>query len=283
MAVRWNSKLRARARRIVKNYNAKIKYQTAKGVNLGAVKPTSMKALKKYGTRTDLESVLRDLQAFSKRGAEQTAYKTKTSDKIFTNWELYGSLKSRQRQALRKVRRELTILDTHAMTVGGDIYSRRRSALQQINLDAYQESARRLLNTNITKKTTARERFQIWKDIQTINRGETYSNTGRVGNFIGVLESGGRVTQTESQASYIIDKLNKLDPNVASAIMEGEYLVEAIIEEYDKLKNAPNNRLRQEAWQNEKDFIERMSNNIDRIIEAWSGPSNLEPSLVEQL
>lgn len=283
MAIRWNKDLRARARRIVKNFNAKIKYQTSKGVNLGAVKPMSMRALKKYGSRTDLEAVLRDLKAFSKRGAEKTAYKTKTTDKVYTNWELYVSLPSRRRQALRKAKRELTKLDTHAMTVGGEIYSRRRSALEQLNFDAYQEATRRLLNTKITKNTTARERFHIFKDIQTVERGQTYSNTGRVGNFLGVLEQGGRVTGMESEANNIITKLSKIDPEVANAIMEGEYYVNAIIEEYDKLKNSATNSLKQDAWDNEKEFIGKLSNNIDTIIKEWSGSSNLETPLVDQL
>lgn len=273
MAIRWDKGLRQEARRIVKNYNAKVRYQMRKGVNLGAVKTTSMRALKKYSSRKELKSVLANLQAFSKRGAEGTAYKTSTG-KIYLNWEL-DTMGSRVRDAIRKGEKEYKTLRSHALTNAGEIYSRRRSALSQKNFDAFEEALENLKSFN-AKKATTREKVQALRDIKTINRGETYYNTGRVGNFIEVLEEGGRVTGLEKEASEIIQKLRKLDPDTANAIIEGESYVEAIIEEYDKLKNSATNKLRQEAWENEHELISKLSSNFDMVIQNWTSGPNLK-------
>ena len=152
MAIRYDRKLNQEINRVIRNFNQKIARLEKEERELLPSKITKKELKRETGTRTELKRRLKELQKFSKRGAEEIVT-TKEGFRL-TRYDI-NVLKTQRSRAKRQLTKEIRKLETTKPTVFGR---------EQYSTYAQMGSSRYL---NIVKKRKALE-----KDISKMSREE---------------------------------------------------------------------------------------------------------------
>lgn len=267
MAVRWDSGLQKEARRIVKNYNEKLRYQTRKGIDMGKMHKASMRGLKRLQTRQEVLSTLKDLQKFSQRGMESVAFVGRR-DRTFTRWEVF-TMRSRQRRAIKKAERELKAMDKRAQSFKG-----KASEFDTMQKTPYYQdiknSLEKLQSMKASKKMTDANAERMIRAIESVERGNVYSSTA-MDDFSRKLRRAGEIVGKSSEIEAILSKMGKVPDGNLEMMFAGEAQLQNIIKLYDSvfLAGDEHKREREDAKDQIRNSIDAVANSIDAIVEYW--------------
>ena len=228
MAIRYDKKLNQEINRTIKNFNQKIARLEKQKKELLPSKITKKDLKDNVYTRTELYRKLKELQRFSKRGAEDIIA---TSGGVRLTMYDYQNIKRENARIKRNITREINRLRVEKPKIFGKIQSSTFSEMgdsDYLNLVA----RRKALEKDINKLSRDElERFR--KLIEKTGRNQQYMNTVFKENYFEML------TDLAYYYGYDNKKLNemkkkimKLKPNDFLKLFKEDKSIRAILDYY---------------------------------------------------
>ena len=231
MAIRYDKKLNQEINRTIKNFNQKIARLEKQERELLPSKITKKDLKNNVYTRAELQRKLKELQRFSKRGAEDII--TTRGGIKTTRYELKNLIKERTR-AKRSLTRELKILETESPTI---FAKKTFSTYAQMGDSRYLnvKKKRKALEKDIRKMN--REEYERYKKlISRIN--ENYNNMNILkDNYLRMLTDLGYVYGYDTKKlEELKDKLKVLNNDKFVELFNTEKSIKAVTEYYPTMK-----------------------------------------------
>lgn len=235
MAVRYTNKLNKEIKRIVTNYNAKIR--RLEKTNSDVILPqkftsedlTNLKG--RVNNRADLKRRLKDLQSFTERGAEKNI---RVDDTIIPKYQ-YESIKRYQSLLKRRINKKIKFYEnTKAKNKGEeeDVTFAQMGERDYLNTLAKKE---KLLEKDLSTLTN-KEREEFIKSLQSNTR--TFNISTWQDNYIEILNDTGRTYGYNNDKLEIIKLLTKkLNPSEFDRLFKTERTIQQIIYYYKPIKD----------------------------------------------
>ena len=268
MAIRYDRSLQTEIRRVVKNFNAKVRRLEKQGKS-GLPSKISMKDLKSFTRRRELYTALSDYRRFSKKGAENTV---KIQAGKITKWEL-ETLKKRSRRAKISLSRRLKGVEEREKTA-----TYKGMVRDYIKNLQYQ---RTYLNRDVTKITPAR--LRTYRKLLTRNEERKVKNEIFYENFFDMLFKDAYVSGIDpKRLDELEKKLRKLTPEQLALAYNEEPVLHNILEKYkayvsveqDKAPYIKDFKRSLEMYRTIEDQLDTaimlVENNANRIIKKYS-------------
>lgn len=266
---RVSRKLDSEISRVIKNYNAKIlrlekinkdfenKYGISKYKLPNKINKTKFKA--NYYDKDEIKRQLKNLQLFSKRGAEN--YTFLDSGTSMSKYEL-ELLKKELRRARYNTTRKLNQMLTTNVKVAGVPTA---GTLANMGDKSYLNliSRKSGLSGNINKMSYENIK-NLKKLVERTNRSNTYYNSIFKDNYMDIIKKVSYHFGTDSKE--ITEKLDKLKPEDFYKLFTNDKAISSVLDYYMVLKDDIDPSLNQESA---NDLFELLSNNIDEIIASY--------------
>lgn len=266
MAIRYDKKLNQEINRTIKNFNQKIARLEKQERELLPSKITKKDLKESVYTRRELQRKLKELQRFSKRGAEDII-ETKGGVKL-TQYEL-NEIKRENARVKRNITREINRLRVEKPKIFGKSQSATFSQMgdtDYLNLVA----RRKALEKDINK--LSREEFERFtKLVEKTGRNQQYMNTIFKENYFDML------TKTAYYFDYDNDKLNmlkqklmNLKPNDFLKLFKEDKSIRAILDYYPIVTNSFNAINPDDIKDDVINLYDNLIDNIDEIIQDYA-------------
>lgn len=232
MAIRYDKKLNQEINRTIRNFNQKIARLEKQERELLPSKITKKELKESVYTRQELQRKLKELQRFSKRGAEDII-ETKGGVKL-TKYEL-GNLKKDKARIKQKISREKNKLEKTKPKVFGKEQSATFSQMgdsEYLNLI----SRYKAINKDIEKLNI--EEFKRYKKI--INKTKTnksYNDYIFRENFFEMFNILGYYAYDNEKMDIMNEKFKKLTPSKLLKLITEEKSMKAILTYYGTIIN----------------------------------------------
>lgn len=267
MAIRYDKKLSREIARTVRNFNSKVRRLERLERELVPSR-VSVAALKEeFTNRRELQRRLRELQSFSKRGAEDiitTAGGVKT-----TRYE-FKLTKERARIAKIRLSREIRILGEATPTIYGKKTPRRLVEMGSEELSNLQ-AKRASLDKDINKvsksqyETLARRAYEEAYSSWNTERGAKFFQS-----YMDILDKAGYMAGVPTETiEHIKNSLRKLSLTQFGSIMNLERAFKSIIDYYLVLK-VQSGVLSTDDEAQLRDIFEELNSNIDEMVEQYA-------------
>lgn len=240
--IRYDSEYNANIQRVVSNFNRKVARLNRAGA-IGIPEKVSVRDIKsKFYTRTELNQYLRDLQRFSKRGAEDIVT---INGQDFTKYDV-DLFRRRLRSERRRLTKEIQQAEAYKpkYPMQHDIYTTglrtKRSAL----------SAKwsKIITTKVADKLID----------EPYRRQEVYDNYLEL-----LFQDAYQMGYNEDRIDYIKAKLLELKPRNFMNALEGDPNIQYIFDYYHSLTRTS------QADPNGLDAFDQLYENIDAIVEQY--------------
>ena len=266
---RVSRKLDSEISRVIKNYNAKIlrlekinkdfenKYGISKYKLPNKINKTKFKA--NYYDKDEIRRQLKNLQLFSKRGAEN--YTFLDSGTSMSKYEL-DLLKKELRRARYNTTRQINQMLTTKVKVAGvptDGTLANMGDKSYLNLISRKSG----LSGNINKMSYENIK-NLKKLVERTNRSNTYYNSIFKDNYMDIIKKVSYHFGTDSKE--ITEKLDKLKPEDFYKLFTNDKAISSVLDYYMVLKDDIDVSLNQESANN---LFELLNNNIDEIIASY--------------
>ena len=263
MAIRYDNKLNNEIKRVVRNYNAKVKRLEHSLRELYLPETTSVSDIKeRYTTRKDIKNYLKSLERFSQKGVEETI-ELKSGLKM-SLYE-FNELKKEKANIQRNLQRQIKHLEQQEARVGGE---KQHVTLAQMgnvrinNLKARYNSISKysvkdLQNINEVKEL--KDKIDKNKRRDEYRRGkwhETYTNQVLV-NLAYMIKF------DTAKLDVITKRINELSDNDFLDLYNTDSLIQRILEAYEQLKNGMIER------DTVVSYFDELYNNIDAILNKY--------------
>lgn len=259
MSIRYDDELKARIKRVAKNFNRKRKYQSTKTRGKGDLPEPiyARKIMDKYSdkSRSELEKQLKLYQSFGQRDALDRV----SSDSRISKWE-YNFFKSNMDKTQKFYDDEISDLQR---IIGDDLGSHLRISERLINLQRKREYLDKdLTSLTETQIETMRSIFNY------AERSELVKQQGfRL--YLNQLErTMGNLGYSESEIDELLNKFNVLSENEFIEMVRNEDLIDVI---YD-LVDSPKQRGTYELTMDEeraRSIIEELAGRADSLIAKY--------------
>lgn len=258
MAIRYDKKLNQELNRIVKNFNQKIVRLEKQEREMLPTTTTVRQIKKDISNRQDLTRKLKELQMFSKRGAEDIiitsgGYKT-------TEYEI-NKLKKERARAKRSLTKEIKTLEkTHPTIFGKPTYSTyaQMGSSRYLNIKKKREA----LNKNVKKLT--KEEFERHKKlIEKINVGYENTDTFKQSYLDMLTDLGYYYDYDPDKIDELKEKIKQLNPNNFTKLFNTEKSIKAITDYYPDIKR----RKTQESYEDTKKDVHQLYDNLIKNID----------------
>ena len=228
MAIRYDKKLNQEINRTIKNFNQKITRLEKQERELLPSKITKQELKNTSFTRAELKRKLKELQRFSKRGAEDLI-ETKGGVKL-TRYEL-SNIKRENARIKRNITREINRLKVKKPKIFGKTQTATFSEMgdtDYLNLVA----RRKALEKDINK--LSREEFERFKKlIEKTSKNQQYMNTVFKENYFGMLtDLAYYYGYDNKKLDEMKKKLMKLKPNDFLRLFKEDKSIRAILDYY---------------------------------------------------
>ena len=258
--IRYDKKLNQQINKTIKNFNQKIARLEKEERQLLPSKITKKELKSDYTTRTDLVRKLKELQRFSKRGAEDIV--TSSGGIKTTRYELINLIKERSR-AKRSLTRELKTLETESPTIFG---KKTFSTYAQMGDSRYLsiKKKRKALEKDIRKMD--REEYERYKKlIGKVN--ENYSNMNILkDNYLRMLtDLGYHYGYDNKKLEELKNKLKDLNNDKFTELFNTEKSIKAVTEYYPTTKKLK--KMTEEDYQDIKKDVTQLYDNIIKNID----------------
>lgn len=266
MAIRYDKKLNQEINKTIKNFNQKIARLEKQERELLPSKITKKDLKNTSFTRAELQRKLKELQRFSKRGAEDIIT-TKGGVKL-TQYEL-SNIKRENARVKRNITREINRLKVEKPKIFGKTQTSTFSEMgdsDYLNLVA----RRKALEKNIDK--LSREEFERFtKLIEKTGKNQQYMNNIFKENYFEML------TDLAYYFDYDNDKLNllkqklmNLKPNDFLKLFKEDKSIRAILDYYPIVTNSFNAINPDDIKEDVINLYDNLINNIDEIIQDYA-------------
>lgn len=240
--IRYDSEYNKNIARVVSNFNRKISRLQKLGNEVLPSKVYVSDIKSKFDNRRDLNQYLRDLQRFSKRGAENVVT---IGSKQFTKYDI-DLFRRRLRSERTRLRKDLADADNYKSKypMQHDIYTANIRAKKQ--------------------KLTAKWSDLIVSGIQEKLINEPYRRSVIYDNYLEILfQDAYQMGYPEDRIEYIKSKLLQLSPRKFIRALEGEPNIQYIFDYYHSLTRTSL------ADPNGLDAFDQLYQNIDSIVEHY--------------
>lgn len=266
MAIRYDKKLNQEINRTIKNFNQKIARLEKQERELLPSKITKQELKNTSFTRAELRRKLKELQRFSKRGAEDTI-ETKGGVKL-TKYEL-SNIKRENARVKRNITREINRLKVEKPKIFGKTQTSTFSEMgdtDYLNLVA----RRNALEKDINK--LSREEFERFtKLIEKTGKNQQYMNNIFKDNYFDML------TDLAYYFDYDNDKLNilkqklmNLKPKDFLKLFKEDKSIRAILDYYPIVTNSFNAINPDDIKEDVINLYDNLIDNIDEIIQDYA-------------
>lgn len=263
MAVRYDKKFLNEINRVVRNYNAKInrldkgltEYILPNKTNLTEIKNT-------YTNRTDIRRYLKDLQAFTKRGAEQNV-----SESIDIPKYLFNQIKTKTRRFNYNINRQLKLYETTNVKNIGK--KQKQSLASYYDLEYKNLKAKKDILNKPLSKLTGRELLEL--NVKLSANTKTDRNQIFKENFIEMLASNYRTYGIETgDVKKLQQKIDTLSPEEFYKFSRTETLIRNILDYYNKIGSEDFNVFYENNLTTVQSDFDDLYNNIDTILEDYA-------------
>lgn len=266
MAIRYDKKLNQEINRTIKNFNQKIARLEKEERELLPSKITKKQLKSDVYTRTELQRKLKELQRFSKRGAEEIIT-TKGGVKL-TKYTLQ-EIKRENARIKRNITREINRLKIEKPKIFGKLQSSTYSEMgdhDYLNLLA----RRKALEKDVTKLLPDEFR-RFTRLVERTGRNQQYMNNIFKENYFDML------TKTAYYFNYDKDKLTdlkrklmNLKPNDFLKLFKEDKSIRAILDYYPVVTNSFNAIDPDDIKQDVVNLYDNLIDNIDEIVKGYA-------------
>ena len=266
MAIRYDKKLNQEINRTIKNFNQKIARLEKEERELLPSKITKKSLKSNVYTRTELRRKLKELQRFSKRGAEEVI--TTSGGVRLTKYEL-NEIKRENARVKRNITREINRLKVEKPKIFGKKQTSTYSEMGDhdfLNLVA----RRKALEKDINK--LSREEFERFtKLVEKTGRNQQYMNNIFKENYFDMLTKTAYYFDYDNEKlAYLKDKLMKLQPNDFLKLFKEDKSVRAILDYYPVVTNSFNAINPDDIKEDVVNLYDNLINNIDEIVKDYA-------------
>ena len=266
MAIRYDKKLNQEINRTIKNFNQKIARLEKQERELLPSKITKKDLKNSVYTRSELQRKLKELQRFSKRGAEDII--TTRGGVRLTQYELQN-IKRENARVKRNITREINRLKVNKPKIFGKSQTATFSQMGDtdfLNLVA----RRRALEKDVNR--LSREEFERFtKLVEKTGRNQQYMNSIFKENYFDML------TDLAYYFDYDNDKLNmlkqklmSLKPNDFLKLFIEDKSIRAILDYYPVVTNSFNAINPDDIKEDVINLYDNLIDNIDEIIQDYA-------------
>ena len=265
MAIRYDKKLNQEINRTIKNFNQKIARLEKQNRELLPSKITKRELKDNVYTRTELRRKLKELQRFSKRGAEDII--ATGGGARLTQYD-YQNIKRENTRIKRNITREINRLRVEKPKIFGKTQTSTFSEMgdtDYLNLVARRKALEKDIN-KLSKEEL--ERFR--KLIEKTGKSQQYMNSIFKENYFEML------TDLAYYFDYDNDKLNllkqklmKLKPNDFLKLFKDDKSIRAILDYYPVVTNSFNAINPDDIKEDVVNLYDNLINNIDDIIKYY--------------
>ena len=266
MAIRYDKKLNQEINRTIKNFNQKIARLEKQERELLPSKITKKDLKSDVYTRAELYRKLKELQRFSKRGAEDVI--TTSGGVKLTQYEL-SNIKRENARVKRNITREINRLEVEKPKIFGKTQTSTFSEMgdtDYLNLVA----RRKALEKDINK--LSREEFERFtKLIEKTGKNQQYMNNIFKDNYFSML------TDLAYYFDYDNDKLNMLKQKLMNLksndflkLFKEDKSIRAILDYYPIVTNSFNAINPDDIKEDVINLYDNLIDNIDEIIQDYA-------------
>ena len=266
MAIRYDKKLNQEINKTIKNFNQKIARLEKQQRELLPSKITKKDLKNSVYTRTELQRKLKELQRFSKRGAEEVI-ETKGGVKL-TQYEIQN-IKRENARVKRNITREINRLKVNKPKIFGKIQSSTFSEMgdtDYLNLVARRKALEKDINV------LSREEFERFtKLIEKTGKNQQYMNSVFKENYFEML------TDLAYYFDYDNDKLNELKeklmnlkPNDFLKLFKEDKSIRAILDYYPIITKNFSAMNPDDIKEDVTNLYDNLIDNLDEILKDYA-------------
>ena len=266
MAIRYDKKLNQEINRTIKNFNQKIARLEKEQKDLLPSKITKKSLKSTVYTRSELQRKLKELQRFSKRGAEDII--TTSGGVRLTKYEL-NEIKRENARVKRNITREINRVKTEKPKIFGKKQTSTFSEMGDqdfLNLVA----RRKALEKDVNKLT--REEFERFtKLVEKTGKNQQYMNNIFKENYFDMLSKLAYYFDYDNEKlTYLKDKLMSLQPNDFLKLFKEDKSIRAILDYYPIVTNSFNAINPDDIKEDVTNLYDNLVNNIDEIVKDYA-------------
>lgn len=266
MAIRYDKKLNQEINKTIKNFNQKIARLEKQERELLPSKITKKDLKNSVYTRTELQRKLKELQRFSKRGAEEII-ETKGGVKL-TQYEL-TNIRKESARVKRNITREINRLKVEKPKIFGKEQTSTFSEMgdtDYLNLLA----RRKALEKDINKLT--REEFERFsKLVEKTGRNQQYMNTVFKDNYFEMLtDLAYYFNYDNNKLMKLKKKLMDLKPNDFLKLFKEDKSIRAILDYYPIVTKTFNAINPDDIKEDVTNLYDNLIDNIDEITQDYA-------------
>ena len=266
MAIRYDKKLNQEINRTIKNFNQKIARLEKQERELLPSKITKKELKSSVYNRTELRRKLKELQRFSKRGAEDII--ATGGGARLTRYD-YQNIKRENTRIKRNITREINRLRVEKPKIFGKAQSSTFSEMgdtDYLNLVA----RRKALEKDINKLSRDElERFR--KLIEKTGKSQQYMNSIFKENYFEMLtDLAYYFDYDNNKLNLLKQKLMKLKPNDFLKLFKDDKSIRAILDYYPVVTNSFNAINPDDIKEDVVNLYDNLIDNIDDIIKYYN-------------
>ena len=266
MAIRYDKKLNQEINRTIKNFNQKIARLEKQDRELLPSRITKKDLKSGVYTRTELRRKLKELQRFSRRGAEDII---ETSGGVRLTQYNYQNIKRENARIKRNITREINRLRVNKPKIFGKTQTSTFSEMgdhDYLNLVARRKALEKDIN-----KLSRDELERFTKLIEKTGRNQQYMNSIFKQNYFDML------TDLAYYFDYDNDKLNilkqklmNLKPNDFLKLFKEDKSIRAILDYYPIVTNSFNAINPDDIKEDVINLYDNLIDNIDMILQDYA-------------
>lgn len=240
--IRYDTEYNKNIQRVVSNFNRKIARLNRAG-NLGLPEKVSVRDIKsRFYTRTEMNQYLRDLQRFSRRGAENIVT---INGKDFTQYDV-DLFRRRLRNERRRLTKEIKQAESYKSPypMQHDIYTTSIRAKREKLSSEWQD----IISTKMFEKLVE----------EPYKRSEVYDNYLET-----LFQDAYQMGFPDEKIEYIKSKLLQLSPRKFMNALEGDPNIQYIFDYYHSMTRTSR------TDPNGMDAFQQLYENIDSIVEQY--------------
>ena len=266
MAIRYDKKLNQEINKTIKNFNQKIARLEKMQKELLPDKISKKELKSSVFTRSELKRRLKELQSFSKRGAEDII--TTKGGVRLTKYE-FESIKSKNANVKRKLTREINRLKTSRPKIFGKVQAVTYAEMGDVdflNLNA----RRKALGKDIS--TLDKNEFERYlKLLDKTNKSQSYMNTVFKANYLSMLtDLGYYFNYDDKKLNDLKQKLINLKSNDFLKLFKEDKSIRAILDYYPIISNSFNAIDPDDIKEDVKDLYDNLIDNIEDILKDYA-------------
>lgn len=223
MAVRWDNNFANYTKKVIRNYNAKVRRLNKKGIYISVANLENFKNIKEgYTTRKEVKRRIKEMEDFTKRGSEQII---ELSDNIpITKYEK-ELLTSRKRRLKYNLTRQIKYMEGTKTRIKGE---ENFESLSSQNRNDYilAKKRREILNRNIDKMTSEQLEMHLkFVNAELYRQSALHRKTFRKNYYDMLFQLGNSINYDRNKLNKIKRSLDRLsDENFVKFFNEESYV-----------------------------------------------------------